>query len=542
MQFMTAPKEVSALVTSTGNITVQNVRIPCPGGAELAPGTVVVMDGRVSSVLPATATGDPASPVLDGAGRILLPGFIDAHSHAEGALHRPSIEHALLRQGLTSAVIGQDGVSFAPTTAESARDGERYFSAVNGPAPAGFERGMSVAQLLAHYSEGTRVNSALLVPAGTVRMSVSGFASGPLSDAQLDATDAATREALDQGAAGISLGLEYVPGGFADERELDRYATIAAARGVPLVAHIRGYEHAISGGLQEFIGLAERTGAALHVSHLHAPAELALPVIDAALARGIDLTFDSYPYHRGNTILSMLALPRALQEHGPHATLRALADPSVRESLKRDWFPGLAETFPKLTVTVAPHPDWIWAEGVPLVEVAQRVGGSVGDTVCEMLRATGLGVGAVVAQSASHSAENIRAIANHRAHLGGTDGIYLGSHPHPRGWGGFARMLRRHVLDWQDWSWAEAAEHLSHRAARRFGLGERGTTAPGAIADFVLVDPATLSDTATYENPTACAQGMMDVIVAGVPVLQHGQLTEQTPGRGIRRTSRSSAP
>ena len=496
----------------------------------------------MSSVLPATDAGDPTSPLLDGAGRILLPGFIDAHSHAEGALLRPSVERALLRQGLTSAVIGQDGVSFAPTNAESARDGEQYFSAVNGPAPVGYSAGMTVAQLLDHYSEGARVNSAMLVPAGTVRMSIAGFASGPLSDTQLEIAEAMTRDALDQGAVGISLGLEYVPGGFADDRELERYAMIAAEHGVPLVAHVRGYEHAISHGLQEFIGLAERTGAALHVSHLHAPAELVLPVLDKALTQGIDLTFDSYPYHRGNTILSMLALPRALQEHGPKATMLALADPSVRESLERDWFPGLAEVFPKLTVTVAPHADWVWAEGVPLIEVAERVGRSVSHTVCEMLLATGLGVGAVVAQSVSRSVENIRAIANHRAHLGGTDGIYLGSHPHPRGWGGFARMLRRHVLDWQDWNWAEAAEHLSHRAARRFGLGERGTTTAGAIADFVLVDPATLSDTATYENPTACAQGMMDVIVAGVPVLQHGQLTEQTPGRGIRRTSRSSAP
>lgn len=542
MQFMTAPEEVSAHVESTGDLVVRDVRIPLSGGPRPAPATVVIADGRVAEVLPPTAATDAAIPVLDGAGRILMPGFVDAHSHAEGALHRPAIEQGLLRQGLTAAILGQDGISFAPTNARSAADGARYFGAVNGPAPEGYEDGMSVDRLLTHYSAGTRVNSAMLVPAGTVRMSISGFSAEPLDDAQLDAAEAATRTALDQGAVGISLGLEYVPGGFADPRELERYARVAAERGVPLVAHIRGYEGAVSGSLQEFVGLAERTGASLHVSHLHAPAEVAIPLVDTARRRGIDLTFDSYPYHRGSTILSMLALPARLQQHGPQETLRALADADVRAALERDWFPGLSEAFPKLTITVAPHPDWAWAEGLPLIEVAERAGTSVGMAVCDLLLATGLGVGAVVAQSVAQSPENVRAIANHEAHLGGTDGIYLGSRPHPRGWGGFARMLRRHVVDWGDWSWAEAAEHLSLRAARRFGLGERGTTDIGAIADFVLVDPAQLADAATYEDPTAHAHGMMDVIIAGVPALRNGELTERTPGRGIRRTLRSIAP
>lgn len=529
-------------MAATGNLVLNNVLLPCQDS--LSPATVTITEGKVHSVTPAhyPADADQSHTHLDGNGRVLLPGFVDAHSHAEGALHRPEVELALLRQGLTAAILGQDGVSFAPTTPASAADGERYFSAVNGPAPAGYPEGMSVAQLLNHYSQGTRVNSAMLVPTGTVRTTISGFSAEPLSDSQLDQAEDLVREALYQGAAGLSLGLEYVPNGFADTRELHRYASIAAETGVPLVAHIRGYEQAIPGGLQEFIGLAERSGAPLHVSHLHAPADLALPIIDQAIERGIDITFDSYPYHRGNTILAMLALPATLQQHGPNATLTALADPTVRRELESEWFPTLADVFPKLTITVAAHPDWQWAEGVPLVDIAAQLGRPIGTVICDMLLATGLGVGAVVKQSAIQNTENIRTIANHRAHLGGTDGIYLGSHPHPRGWGGFARMLHRHVIEWQDWSWAEASEHLSLRAARRFGLGNRGNATIGSIADFVLVDPLTLRDSASYEHPTALAQGMMDVIIAGVPVLAAGELTTETPGSGIRRNPRSQRP
>ncbi|MGO3147011.1 MAG: N-acyl-D-amino-acid deacylase family protein [Leucobacter sp.] len=521
------------------HLVLRNVLLPSLSESGLTPSTVVISGNEVAAVLPPHAEPPSYASIIDGAGRILLPGFVDAHSHAEGALHRPSIEQALVRQGITGAILGQDGISFAPTTAESAALGAQYFSAVNGPAPHGYSEGMSIEQLLEYYSEGTRINSAMLVPAGTVRTSIAGYSAARLTRAQLNMTETIVNEAIGEGAVGISLGLEYVPNRFADEIELALYARIAADHGVPLVAHIRGYELAIPDGLREFIELARTTGAQLHVSHLHAPAEIALPVIDEALDSGTDISFDSYPYHRGNTILAMLIIPADLQQNGPEQTLNALADPLVRKSLERSWFPSLVETFPKLTITVAPHPDWDWAEGLPLLEVARRLGTTVGAAVCDMLVATRLGVGAVVNQSASTSIENIRTIANHRAHLGSTDGIYLGSHPHPRGWGGFARMLRRHVIEWQDWSWADAAEHLSLRAARRFGLGNRGTATPGAIADFVLVDPHTLNDTATYENPTAYAHGMMDVIIAGVPVLTNGQLTEQSPGQGIRRSMRS---
>lgn len=519
-----------------GLLAIRDVRIPRAGRSELEPGTVLVADGRVARVLPRDARPADAA-IVEGRGRILMPGLIDAHSHAEGALHRDEPELGLLRQGVTGVVLGQDGVSFAPTTEVSAPANERYFSAVNGPLPAGRRTGMSVGEMLAHFSRGARIGCTTLVPAGTVRSSVSGFRPEPLTDRELDAVEGITRAALDEGAVGISLGLEYLPNAFADGRELRRYAGIAADTGLPLVAHIRGYEQSAPGGLAEFIGLARETGAPIHISHLHAPADLVLPAVDAALADGVDLTFDSYPYRRGNTILAMLALPPELQQHGPGRTLERLAEPETRARLERDWFPGLAELLERLTISVAAHPDWAWAEGLALPEVSARAGRPVGETICEMLSATGLGVGAIVRQPAANRLEDVRAIANHRAHLGSSDGIFLGGHPHPRGWGSFARMLRRHVVEWRDWTWWDAAEHLSLRAARRFGFGDRGLAQESSVADFCLVDPARVEDRATYERPTLPAEGIMDVIISGVPVLTDGRLVAHGTGAPVHETA-----
>ncbi|MEJ1087975.1 D-aminoacylase [Microbacterium sp. Mu-80] len=521
-------------------LALRDARFPVPDAVALESGTVLVVDGRVAGLLPADVPVEhlPAgATVVDAAGRILMPGFIDAHSHGEGALGRDDRELALLRQGLTGVLLGQDGISFAPTTAASAPLNERYFAAVNGPLPDGHREGMSIGTLLAHFAAVSRLSSRALVPAGTVRTTVSGFSPAPLTERQLDEIEDITRAGIAEGAAGVSLGLEYVPGGFADAVELHRFAEIAAGTGVPLVAHVRGYEAAAPAGLGEVIDLARATGAPVHVAHLHAPADLVLPIVDAALAEGVDLTFDSYPYRRGNTILAMLALPADLQEDGPEHALARLADPITRRRLEHDWFPGIAELLSRVTVSVADHPDWRWAEGLSPEQIAEGTGRSIGETICELILATGLGAGAIVRQPAANRVEDVRAIANHRAHLGSSDGIFLGGHPHPRGWGAFARMLRRHVLEWRDWTWWQATEHLSLRAARRFGFGDRGLVRPASIADFCLVDPQRLADRATYDAPTLLAEGIDDVIVAGSRVLVDGDLFPAADHLGMMRES-----
>ncbi|WPF83162.1 amidohydrolase family protein [Sanguibacter sp. 4.1] len=519
--------------------------------------------------------------VLDGDGRVALPGLVDAHVHGEAAVLDPEVQHAMLRQGVTSIVVGQDGVSFAPSHvpgAESMRSAgaapsraagagacacadrtpaphpsssasasadldattwaSRYFSAINGDHPT--FGGGGVADLLATYDGTTPVNVAYLVPHGTLRYALLGDSDRTATPAERDLLVAALVDGLDAGAVGMSTGLEYVPAAYADREELVALARVLVGRGLPHVSHMRGYEDRAGAAMAELVSIAAETGVATHVSHYHGPAAELAGYVDDALASGLDISFDSYPYLRGASILSMVALPTWLPIADPERTVAALRDPAVLARLRTEHLPGLVDLWPRVTMASVPG-EHVWAEGLSLVEVARRLNLSPADTAVELLVSTGLRAGCVFAQPPTNSAASVLALSTHPAQMGGSDAIYAGGRPHPRGWGAFARMLAQ--VRSGDWTWSEAQHHLSTAAARRFGLAGRGSLEVGSVADVALVDPGTVRDLATYDEPRRLATGVTDVVVAGRRVLSDGELTGLTPGRSLRpSTTTTTAP
>jgi N-acyl-D-amino-acid deacylase len=153
-----------------------------------------------------------------------------------------------------------------------------------------------------------------------------------------------------------------------------------------------------------------------------------------------------------------------------------------------------------------------------------------GEVLLDLLVATRLAASAVIEQPPTTDDASVRALLRHPAHLGGSDAIYVGGHPHPRGWGAFARFLGRHVRELGDWTWPQAAVHLAGHPARRFGFTDRGLIRPGLAADLVVIDAATVVDRADYADPRRPASGVDDVFVNGVPVLRAGQLTGNLAG------------
>ncbi|GHH75603.1 N-acyl-D-amino-acid deacylase family protein [Promicromonospora soli] len=528
-----------------GTILVRDARLPQPDGSLSEPVDLHVARGRIAAVTRADAPGiveraavdqygvfrsdvEQSDGILDAQGRVAMPGFVDAHTHAEAAVFEPDVQLAMLRQGITTVVAGQDGVSFAPTDRTAYEWASAYFAAVNGSHPT--FAGGSVGDLLTTYHRTVPVNVAYLVPHGTLRYRVLGAAQRPASDEEIAAMVGLLERALDDGACGFSTGLEYVPAAYADERELIALAKVAAARGLPHVSHMRGYEDRGVGAFEELMRIARVSDVATHVSHLHGPAHDLLEQVRAARAAGHDVTYDSYPYLRGCSILSMVALPTWLPLADPAATVDALRDPAVTKRLG-DHFAGLTDLWPRITFASVPGMEW--AEGMTLPDVASRLGRSAPDTVVEILTTTALRASCVFAQPPTNSPESVRTLAGYEGHLAGSDAIYWGGQPHPRGWGAFARFLDEHVRS-GSWSWWDAAEHLSARAARRFALADRGELVPGAIADIALVDPGQVRDEATYETPRTPASGIEDVLVGGVPVLAGGVLTGATPGHAVR--------
>lgn len=505
-------------------------------------GDEIVQVGRVDR--------DEADAVVDVSGRFVLPGFVDVHSHADGLLGDPEVALALLRQGVTSVIAGQDGVSYAPGDGAYATE---YFAAINGPHPS--YRGGGVGAYLAAVDGASAVNAGYLVPAGTVRFEVCGRRDRPAGDDERRRMAALVAEGMEAGALGLSSGLDYVPGLFQDAAELAALCAPVARAGGVYVTHMRGgYEANTAAGITEVAEIAQRASreaeAALrvHVSHFHADADIVLGQLDALAREGVDATFDAYPYIRGCTLLGMPLLPPEVSTLPRQEAVAVIADPTRRPALREagerraSQSASLGPDWPDMiTFAHLAAPGLAWAHGLTLRVAAQRAGTSPIDFALDALAASQLECSAVMAVRNARPATELARIFAHPGHTGGSDGIFIGAHPHPRAAGSFARYLREYVGELGTWSWADSVHHLSALPARRFGLGRRGAVAPGAVADLVVVDPATVTDRATYEDPRRPATGIDDVFVAGVPVLSGGELTGALPGRGLRRAAETAA-
>jgi N-acyl-D-amino-acid deacylase len=497
-------------------------------GAPALRADVGIRDGRIAAV--GRLADAAAGRVVEAAGRYVLPGFIDTHAHGDSAVLDPATQLAALSQGVTTFVLGQDGLSYAPGSPSTVEFVERYFAPVNGPRPAFAADGpLRVADLLTGYTGRTAVNTAYLVPHGTVRYEVLGAAARRPDDDERARMLRLVEQGLADGAVGLSTGLEYAPGRYADVAELAYLCQPLGAR--PYVTHMRGYEDKAPAAMAEVTAIARTAGVAAHVSHYHGPAGELVPLVDRARDEGLDVTFDSYPYLRGSSILALVTLPDWLPTADAAATCAALGDEEVRQRLRAAWPDDL---WSHITVSHAPHPDWRWIEGLRLAGAAERAGRAPADLALDLLVATALQAGCVFDQPPTNSEESVRALLRHPAHMTGSDGIYRGGHPHPRGYGTFARMLSRYVRELGDWSWEQAAVHLAGHPARRFGLADRGLVRTGFAADLVVLDPAAVAERATYDEPRTPAGGVSLVAVNGIVVFEGAALTGATPGRGLR--------
>ncbi len=287
---------------------------------------------------------------------------------------------------------------------------------------------------------------AYLIPNGNVRMEIMGHDPRPASDDELRAMRRIVREGMDAGAVGVSTGLDYLPSRHADAREIAAPCEAIVPDDGVYVTHMRAYGQNAPIGMEEVYEIARASGVAAHISHYNGPADILLPLIDRGLKMGLDLTYDTYPYLAGSTILGMVALPPWVQEGGIEPTLARLADARVRARLDSEWFPSPPQyPLEKMHLAMVAHPDWRWAEGMTVTEAAGKAGQAPGRFVCEILLASNMAVGVVNFRANDRTEEDVRAILRHPSHMAGSDGIFCGGFPHPSGWGAFARYLGYHT-------------------------------------------------------------------------------------------------
>ncbi|WP_341946018.1 family 20 glycosylhydrolase [Microbacterium sp. LWH11-1.2] len=483
---------------------------------------------------------------VDATGLVLAPGFIDMHAHSDLAVLTGVAHDAKIRQGVTTEVLGQDGLGYAPLDEATASVIPAQIAGWNGtPATAPWR---TMDDLLAAIDTATVGNAAVLVPQGNLRMMVVGHANRRATSDEVSTMSAMLGQALDAGAFGMSSGLTYTPGMYADTDELEALCRVVAERGGYWAPHTRSYGAGALDAYREALDIGRRTGCPIHLTHAtmnFAPnrgrADELLSLVDAAIADGVDVTLDTYPYLPGATTLAAL-LPSRLAATGDLLGAIAALDAAGREAVRVeleeigcDGFHGEKADWSAIQISGAADPALAELVGRTVAEIAATTGRRAVDVVLDTITADAGATGILMHIG---DEENVRAIMRHPRHTGGSDGILIGARPHPRGRGTFPRYLGHYVRELGVLTLEEAVRHLAGTPAARLGLdrgdASRGIIREGAIADLVLFDPQTVAAGATFERPLEAPIGILEVLIGGVPVLSDGQVTGATPGRALR--------
>ncbi|MBI3970615.1 MAG: D-aminoacylase [Chloroflexi bacterium] len=511
---------------------------------------VAIRDGRIAAVGHALRH-EPARRVLDAGGLIVCPGFVDMHTHSDVQLLANPAHEAKLMQGVTTEVLGQDGLSVAPVNDATLPVLRAQLAAWNGDPPNVDWGWRTVAEFLGRFDGHVAPNVAYLVPHGTIRLAVMGQDDRAPADGEFQRMQEMIAHGMREGAAGMSVGLTYAPGMFATDDEL--VALCAAAvrpYGGYFCTHHRSYGRGAMEAYRDSIEIGRRAGVPVHLSHAHvsfpnnkgrAPEFLAM--VDRARAEGVDVTMDTYPYLAGNTYLSSV-LPFWAQAGNPDAVVDRLRDPALRERMRyevevtgSDGFHGVPADWSTVQIAGVSTEAGRWAAGKTVAAAAAQAGAPPFDWVCDFLIQERLGVSALF--HVGHE-ENVRAVMQHPAHMAGSDAILIGEQPHPRGWGTFARYLGVYVRELGILTWEQAIRKMTSLPAQRLGFPDRGLLRPGMAADVVCFDPDRVRDTATYERPRSYPEGIPFVFVNGVAVKEHDRHLGNLPGRAIRRGLRTA--
>lgn len=510
---------------------------------------VGIAEGRVAAV--GRLAGESAAQTIDADGLFVCPGFVDMHTHSDLQLLVNPAHEAKVHQGVTLEVLGQDGLSYAPVTDEVLAQLRRQLAAWNDDPP-GFDWSWrSVAEYLDRLDQGIAVNAAYLVPHGTLRMCAMGLDDRAPAEEELARMKQLLAEGLEHGAVGLSAGLTYAPGMYAGDDELAALCDVLREHGGFYCPHHRNYGlHALE-AYADSIEIARRAGVPLHLAHAHLGFEVnrgrapeLLESIDRARAEGVDVTMDTYPYLAGATYLHAF-LPGWMHAGGSAQTLARLRRPDLRERLRvemeeegSDGFHDIPIDWTIVTISSARRPGnerWI---GRSVAEAAAEAGERSIDFVCELLVDEELGV-ACIAHIGNE--ENVRTIMAHPAHTVGSDGILVGERPHPRSWGTFPRYFAVYVRELGILTWEQAVRKMTSLPAQRLGFSDRGLLRPGMAADVVCLNPDSVEDTATYENPRQLPEGIPYVMVNGRLVVDDGRHTGELAGRALRSRPRGSS-
>jgi N-acyl-D-aspartate/D-glutamate deacylase len=511
-----------------------------------APGVaadVAVEGERIAAVAPHLAGA--AERTIDARGHVVAPGFIDAHSHSDLFYFACPSAESKIRQGVTTEVVGMCSFSQAPIGPGQRATVQGWAGGVGAELEPRWET-------FGQYLDALRVlrpavNVAHCVGHGALRIAAMGFAARPAGPDDLAAMERRLGEAMDAGAFGYSTGLVYPPSSYAETPELIALARSMARRGGLYFSHVRGESAMLLDSIGEAIRIGEEGGVGVQIAHVKASGrenwaklDQALALIDAARARGVDVSGDVYPYHAGSTKLDNM-MPAWAHEGGVVRLLERLADPATRRRIVQEclvdgerWSTvsqgGIG--FDQVFIGSCRRRE---VEGLSLAQLAQQSGRAPAEALIDLLLEQRCTVAMV---SFSQSLDNVAKVLAHPALMIGSDSIPLFSgegerpgRPHPRTYGTFPRVLGEYARERRLFSLETAVQKMTGMPAARLGLRDRGLVRPGHAADLTVFDPATVRDESSYPDPHRYPAGIPFVVVNGAVAVDGGRLAARDRGR-----------
>lgn len=525
--------------TATSQLIV-NATVIDGTGTEARETDVVVVDGQIDRLSPPGREDRHQHEVLDAGGLVVSPGFIDVHSHADNAPFLADDDTSKILQGVTTEVVGNCGFSLAPVSPDKVEQMRAYSRRLFPELP--WDWASFGDFLEATDAAGYVTNYAPLLGHHAIRVAVLGMDDRHPSSEEQQQMERLVNAGMAEGAFGLSSGLIYPPGLFARPEEIAGLAR-RLPEGRPYVTHMRGESTGLFASLHEAVRIARDGGSALHVSHLKVAGRAnwggmtdALAIIEAARKDGLEVTQDVYPYTAGSTMLTA-ALPPWFQDGGNDSVLSRLDNPRDLERLRSDlevddgsWENMVvAAGWEGVVVSSTASHEF---EGLSLQQIAEKTQQEPFEALVSVLKQERLQASMVMHMMCEEDLET--ALADPLTMIG-SDGLPPGSggKPHPRMYGTFPRVLARYSRERNSLSTVEAVRRMTSLPAATFGLRNRGTVAPGQVADLVCFSPEDVTDLATYDNPAQAPRGITWVMQAGRLVVKDGAYLGQRRGQRL---------
>ncbi len=509
-------------------------------------GSVLVEDDRIAQVSTENLPAEKADRVIDLAGRVLCPGFIDTHSHSDLAILVNPFNEIKIRQGITTEVLGQDGISMAPLPKAYISPWRKNLAGLDGESDTiDWEYETTGNYLDMMEKGGVGLNESYLVPHGNIRMEAMGLDARPATDAEIEEMCRITRREMEAGAYGLSTGLIYIPCAYSETRELVAMCKVVAEFDGCFVVHQRSEADTILDSMDEIIEIGEQSGVKVHFSHFKVCGKANWKFIPGmkekiakAKSKGIQVSFDQYPYAAGSTMLGVV-LPPWAHSGGTDKLMERLADPSEREKMVKDIEQGIPgwdnfiefAGFDQIFVTSVKTEKNQDAVGKSLEELAAMRGVDPYTATFDLLLQEENAVGMVDFYGLE---EHVITFLTMDEQNVCTDGLLSGK-PHPRAFGSFPRILGRYVREQKVMPIEDAIYKMSNKAALAIGIKERGQIKEGYFADLVVVDQDKVSDVGDFVDPIHYPVGIDYVIVNGQIVIEEGVYHKIKAGQVLRK-------